>query len=48
MDERGAQEDARYEHLMENLDLLFAQVGTISSHYQQMAAQSDINTKIVE
>jgi len=48
MDERGAQEDARYEHLLENLDLLFAQVGTISSHHQQMAAQSDINTKIVE
>ena len=33
---------------MENLDLLFAQVGTISSHQQQMAAQFDINTKIVE
>ena len=48
MDERGAQEDARYEHLMENLDLLFAQVRNISFHQQQMAAQFDINTKIVE
>jgi len=34
MDERAAQEDTRYEHLMENLDLLFAQVGTIASHQQ--------------
>ena len=34
MDERAAQEDTHYEHLMENLDLLFAQVGTIASHQQ--------------
>ena len=33
---------------MENLDLLFAQVRNISFHQQQMAAQFDINTKIVE
>jgi hypothetical protein len=33
---------------MENLDLLFAQVGEISTHQQKMAGQFDVSTKVVE
>ena len=48
MDEHVVKEDECYENLMENLDVLFAQVGNLSSHQQKMAAQFDITTKIVE
>ena len=34
MDERAATEDSRYEHLMEHLDLVFAQVGNLSTNQQ--------------
>lgn len=48
MDEQMAKDDARWDQVMENMDLLFAQVGEISTNQQKMAAQFSISTQVME
>lgn len=48
MDEREQKEDAQWEHVMENMDLLFAQVRDINTTQQKIAAQFSMSTKVVE
>lgn len=38
MDERDQMDDARWEHVMEHLDLLFAQVGDINTNQQKISS----------
>ncbi|KAF8697376.1 hypothetical protein HU200_035969 [Digitaria exilis] len=48
MDERMEKDDERWDHVMENMDLLFAQVGEIGSNQQKMQAQITMNTQVLE
>nr|CAB3465589.1 unnamed protein product [Digitaria exilis] len=48
MDERAAKGDERWEQVLENMDLLFAQVGDIAANQQTMAAQISVSTKVME
>ena len=41
-------EDARWEHLMESVDLLFAKVGVIDHNQQQLNTQMDLSAQVVE
>ena len=41
-------EDARWETLMESVDLLFAKVGVIDHNQKQLHTQMDLSAQIVE
>lgn len=45
MDERAAEEDHRWNSVMESLDLLFARMGEVDRNQQQMEAKVDISSK---
>jgi len=41
-------EDAKWDHLNESIDLLFAKVGAIDRTQQQMSAQLDLSAQVME
>lgn len=48
MEERGRQDDEHWEHVMENLDLLFSKVVEIDTNQQKMNTKFDMSTKVME
>lgn len=48
MEELGAKDDDRWNRVLENLDLLFAQVGEVRSNQQKLSAQFSISTQVME
>lgn len=48
MEEKVAKDDAKWDEVMEHLDLLFARVGDIDQHQHKMEARFDLSSKVIQ